>query len=481
MWRDMQRGFSRKLGMILAALVAASVLSFFGVAKAQDIPATDTHPDPGAAYSHAKAILDSIQDCSAFSGYSTYAPADKVVEKGTGVGGAGAYRGRFRCKEAGGSYYPSYFFDLKWHVYSANCPADKPWNETTHTCGNGCESGANVLEADSWVQGSYPSGDICMDDGCLYMPPTVDVVTETQVDGQTWFLAQGWHQSGQQCTAGNGVSTGTPPPDSDGDGVSNGNDGSPNNPGSTNGGLGTGSGNKPEDGSTSCGGAGQPACPTDGSGKGSGNGNTSGGGGDCATKPSGTGDAIAANILFQAWATRCAIEKVTKNGALKISGTGEGGSISITSGQGQGDGQGEGAFGGCTPQGSVTSFSCSGDSVGCIQAEQLAVLRCRAQAQDADGNGQPDWTQGDNPQIPGDGDGDYDEPAFRNLPMSTDMLDTSDMFGGGTCPMFSITFYGQTFTTADMPQWCDIVAVMRAVILIMAAYLSVRILLGGGS
>ena len=307
--------------------------------------------------------------------------------------------------------------------------------------------------------------------------------SSAEVDGQKYITYSSMSAWGESCTTGSGGGgngfgeSGTPPSDGDGDGVSDGFDGSPNNPGQTSGPDGTppGGPNKPEDGGgATCGVAGKPACPEDGSGKGSGNGNTSGGGGNCATPPTATGDAIAANVLYQTWATRCAIEGLTDGGALKVKG-----STTVVGGGTGGDGEeGSANFGGCTPQGSVAAFACSGDPAGCIAAEQLAIQRCREQAKDADNNGIPDWAQADSPEIPGDGDGDYEEPEF-GINVGTDMLDMENIFGSGLCPQFTLTSRWISFNSADIPAWCTLVAIMRAVVLLMGAYAAIRILLGG--
>ena len=163
-----------------------------------------------------------------------------------------------------------------------------------------------------------------------------------------------------------------------------------------------------------CGGEGQPECGAPGSG--SGNGNTSGGGGDCKTPPSSTGDAILAQIAFQTWATRCA---VTGN---------------ANAGGGDVDGDGE--------------------------------------------DGQPEWTAGDGPDVPID-DTDYVEDQRRfGLGLNTDVLDRENIFGGGSCPMLSVTVYGRTVSTAEIPEWCELVRWLSIIIPFIGAYSALQILMG---
>ena len=63
--------------------------------------------------------------------------------------------------------------------------------------------------------------------------------------------------------------------------------------------------------------------------------NVSTGGGDCNTPPNSSGDGILTQIAFQAWKTRCAIERAQAgDGTLKVSGTGTGGAIAVAGGGG---------------------------------------------------------------------------------------------------------------------------------------------------
>lgn len=179
--------------------------------------------------------------------------------------------------------------------------------------------------------------------------------------------------------------------------------------------------------------------------------NASSGGGDCASPPVSSGDQILGQIAYQTWATRCNVEKGKLEGA-----------------------------GDCTDIGTVVGFSCSGDPVGCKQALEAKEANCKTWAADKNGNGQPDWTEGDSPTP------DYDEKnadpnkyTVKSIHWGPDLLDTTPIFGGGVCPEFHMTFFTTTVSSSEISGWCNIVAVMRAVILIMAAYLSVRILMGG--
>ena len=139
------------------------------------------------------------------------------------------------------------------------------------------------------------------------------------------------------------------------------------------------------------------------------------------------------------------------------------------------------ADGGCN-DGAPVAFTCSGDEILCKQALLQKEAQCRAEKNDANGDGQPDWTEGDGP-APGEDDGEDGTGHTKfGIGVSTDLLDQEDIFGGGSCvPFPDITIMGVTTRGMDIPQWCDIVAVMRAVILLIAAFTAINILLGRNS
>ena len=156
-----------------------------------------------------------------------------------------------------------------------------------------------------------------------------------------------------------------------------------------------------------------------GSGEGSGNGNTSGGGGNCASPPSSSGDAILAQIAYQTWATRCSIEGAKDgNGNLKT-----------TQGSGTGGGDGDGTDFGTSNPGQDDEFDPS------------------------------------------------DVKRF-GIPVNTSMLDSEAIFGRGTCPVLSVTIYGETFSTTELQGWCDLLLIMRALVLLFGAFIALRILMG---
>ncbi|MDH1659867.1 virulence factor TspB C-terminal domain-related protein [Stenotrophomonas sp. GD03777] len=100
---------------------------------------------------------------------------------------------------------------------------------------------------------------------------------------------------------------------------------------------------------------------------------------------------------------------------------------------------------------------------------------------DANGNGVADVLEGQGtPASTGDVAADVASAKNWGIGLSTDRLDTSNMFGGGgSCPEPpSITIMGKTVSAGDMPYFCNVAAILRALILIFGAYTAIRILMG---
>lgn len=310
-------------------------------------------------------------------------------------------------------------FELDGWTWINHCPAGEVWNPVTEQCEPepDCSIDDPPLTGGS-LQCATAGAEACplatCSGGCTYADPgTSAIFPGYTIDGFFWISVAGWVPEGTTCTAGGTTpSPGTPPTDSDGDGASDGNDGAPNNPGDTGGNdpHDGDSGDGDEDGSGTCGGAGQPAC--DGTNGGSGQGNTSGGGGNCQTPPHSSGDAILAQIAYQTWATRCALE---------------------------GEGSGPGG----------------------------------------DGD-QPEWTEGDGPAVPEDTSAeDVENASSWGVGLSTDLLDTENIFGEASCPQLpEFSVMGYEINTASFTWWCTLVSIMRAAILVMGAFTALQILMG---
>ncbi len=99
---------------------------------------------------------------------------------------------------------------------------------------------------------------------------------------------------------------------------------------------------------------------------------------------------------------------------------------------------------------------------------------------DSNGNGVPDALEGvGEVTSPGDGSADVAASKKWGVGVSTSMIDTSNMFGGGTCPqMPSFSIMGVSINGSDLPYFCQFAAILRGLILIFAAYWAMRILMG---
>ncbi|MBN4973115.1 hypothetical protein JY404_01500, partial [Stenotrophomonas maltophilia] len=100
---------------------------------------------------------------------------------------------------------------------------------------------------------------------------------------------------------------------------------------------------------------------------------------------------------------------------------------------------------------------------------------------DANGNGVPDALEGTG-DVKGLGDSAADVAGAKKwgIGLSTSILDSSNMFGGGSCPTPpTFQLMGQTISGADFPFFCQAAAILRALILLFGAYTALKILMGG--
>lgn len=343
------RGFVWKLAGLLAIMLVSYVMTGEAQAHTQGCMSTQATCSKGTAQALAQNPAAAIAKahCTQF-GYGE-------------AGGYGEWTGKWVSTQdqvnpdQSGSFVTHYAL-VAPNGYQLGCGADVFYYKAQTCSANDPPLGS------TWVTGDAEASSSSMcKDGCLYVGDTGDMLDSVKVDGINYTKFSKMTPWGQTCTEGppssGQGSEGAPPGDGDGDGTSDGSDGSPSNPGSQGGG-----GSEQEEGPKPCGGAGQPACGPEGKGEGSGNGNTSGGGGNCATPPNSSGDAIGAQIAYQTWATRCAIEKSQNgDGTLK---TKEAGGTGTGTGTG---GTGTGGLG-----------TCSASEVGtamCTMKEALASIK----------------------------------------------------------------------------------------------------------
>ncbi|XQA61002.1 hypothetical protein ACM9XD_16575 [Xanthomonas sacchari] len=183
---------------------------------------------------------------------------------------------------------------------------------------------------------------------------------------------------------------------------------------------------------------------SDGEGDGDGDGNSASGGGDCKSPPVVSGDQALGMVATQAWATRCAVEA--------------GNATNVT-----------GDIGDCK-----SAFSVEGDNA---QAHQLRAMRAE-RCGDA-----PAWSKAKDGEgstaDPHDGADGKDGPGAWSLKVDSRLLDTSG-FLGGSCPTLGTLDFGRfgQVSLDGTTWWCPLIAAMRAVMLLMGAFIAVRLLLG---
>lgn len=447
-------GFVRKVAYILAALACGFVLSLAGIGNAKAQAFNDAacngpgQGDYGAvqplcstreiAYASVVAARDAYiagTNPATCAGGWCYQPIEGVGFQTSPDGNWGRYEALMRSNDNSVSSTKFY----RWFSMANQCPAGGQWSDATKKCDVPCSSKPNL--GPRWIQGTSDAGSSSMcHENCEYVGSLDAVTDQTTVDGIRYTRFAAMTPWGNSCTTGNtsyGTEVAAPPADSDGDGSSDGNDTAPSNPG-----QGAGGGEEPggEDG-------GQP-------GEGSGNGNTSSGGGDCGTPPNSHGDQIAAQIAYQAWATRCAVERSQdEDGNVKTK---------ETSGTGTGTGTGGGGTGGLG--------TCAASEVGtvlCTMKEAIAGIKGFL-----DGIGEEAGTldQGD-----GEGENEDLDTVWADQEGTEVELDASGFgLAGGSCPA-PPTYMGHSLDLGG--NMCLFATIIGAIVL-AAAYAQAAYIIG---
>lgn len=259
--------------------------------------------------------------------------------------------------------------------------------------------------------------------------------------GFTSYAPIGWLQN--ECIPNGG--------DEDGDGIPNNTDTTPMQPGTTT--TDTDGDGVPDSEDIA------PNDPTNGDGTTASKAdNVSTGGGSCDAPPVSTGDQIAAQIAYQTWATRCAVERL-KN---------------VTVAQGE--------SGGTTGSGLTTG-----------QASDLAAVKSNTAA----GNGKLDSIIGntgatasavaalqlEDTSTPGAGRGDDGQPASgaaaghgEETEYGAGGLDQTGMGLGSTCPVMPAIDVGGYTITPDTGLMCDFLTACGALVFLFASIGALRIL-----
>jgi hypothetical protein len=112
---------------------------------------------------------------------------------------------------------------------------------------------------------------------------------------------------------------------------------------------------------------------------------------------------------------------------------------------------------------------------------QQWLTRCKPDWYDKDGDGEPDWV-GRGMDLPGVGVPDPVDPTsvVSSDDVSVDGLDDSG-WAGNQCPVLpKFELFGQEISYGDQDTWCNFLAVLRPIFLLVAAFVAVRILASGG-
>jgi hypothetical protein len=125
---------------------------------------------------------------------------------------------------------------------------------------------------------------------------------------------------------------------------------------------------------------------------------------------------------------------------------------------------------------------CQGDAPTCMVVSQQWLTRCKPDWYDKDGDGEPDWV-GKGMDLPGVGVPDPVDPTSvvsSDDGASVGSIDQSS-WAGTTCPQLpDLELFGKSITYGDQAMFCDWLAKLRAVFLLVGAFVAARILASGG-
>lgn len=306
-------------GILLVLLGAAQLIPGAGVHDASALPLWSGGPDSPCfvnSYNSFPSVCTrqmAYEACMTHNNY--WKTHGSVNASGCKVMVDQGYRGTYGSKLSSTN-------TVQYFNWGVSCEGDAVWNDSLKVCEVPCSSKPPL--GDLWLQGDYANDPnmsiyVCSD-GCQYLPPAgTTQVIQTTIDGQTWSSVQGFLPVGDTATCSTDDTGGSgPPADGDHDGHSDANDAFPSDPGEWSDGDGDGVGDNgdfaPNDPSNGGDGSGTPPPDNDGDGEpdypGPGNesDNVSTGGGSCDNPPQSSGDGILAQIAYQTWATRCAVE-----------------------------------------------------------------------------------------------------------------------------------------------------------------------------
>lgn len=124
----------------------------------------------------------------------------------------------------------------------------------------------------------------------------------------------------------------------------------------------------------------------------------------------------------------------------------------------------------------ATPFTCSGgDPILCGVGQQVWLDRC---ANDANNDGQPDWTAVEGDGSEGAGEEPEGMPHKEDVRLGVGMLDEGGLLGGGACPTFgTVTNSFGTFDLDEQGNWCDLLQLANGFFKLLGGFIALRILM----
>lgn len=124
---------------------------------------------------------------------------------------------------------------------------------------------------------------------------------------------------------------------------------------------------------------------------------------------------------------------------------------------------------------------CSGDAPTCMVVSQSWLSRCKPDWYDKDGDGEPDWVGKELDASAISDPTDIDPKTAVSQGASDPGVIDQSGWAGNTCPALpNLELFGKSITYGDQPMFCDWLAKLRAIFLLVAAFISARILASGG-
>lgn len=198
----------------LTLIVLAALLAWCGVGKAHaqsyancNVPTEGNAncPTKEAAYAalHARLAHYAALSSQQQSGTVNHCLDGETVGNGVQTGSKPGRRINGHLGKTGSSgpcHFNSVANGWRWFPESGDCPADKPWNPETETCGGPCANKPDITNLAVRRESGFSA---CVE-GCTYSA-VLDTAEPSRVMGQganRTVFASTWASDGQQCTVG---------------------------------------------------------------------------------------------------------------------------------------------------------------------------------------------------------------------------------------------------------------------------------------